>query len=48
VILVDGITRALFANHFASPSELLGMTYRELLWFYDAAANRPRTQAAQQ
>ncbi len=33
---VDGITRALFVTRFASPSELLGMTYRELKYFYDA------------
>jgi hypothetical protein len=41
VILVDGITRALFLNRYANPSELLGMTFRELTYFYEVAKNRP-------
>ncbi len=36
MILVDGITKALFCNRFASPSELMSMTFRELLYFSDA------------
>jgi hypothetical protein len=41
VILIDGITRALFLGRFANPSELLGMTFRELTYFYEVAKSRP-------
>ena len=36
MILVDGITKALFVNRFATPSELKAMTFRELTYFSDA------------
>lgn len=36
MILVDRITKELFVTRFASPSELMGMSFRELTYFHDA------------
>jgi hypothetical protein len=38
VILVDRITKSLFVNRYATPGELVKMSYRELLYFHDAMA----------
>jgi hypothetical protein len=30
---IEEITKAMFVNRFASPSELMSMSYREIDWF---------------
>ena len=47
MILVDGITKALFVHKFATPGELKQMTYRELLYFYDALAEDAKSRKAE-
>ncbi len=46
LISVDGITRALFCNSYATPSELKAMTHRELKYFYNALLEDAKARKA--